>query len=204
MTSFVFDLETTGLNPFHDDIIEVAIKKLNTDNIFHSYVKPTKTFDGKFVPNIITNITKITHEMISELGISQFMLCQYLFRFINNHSIKNEYIYLIAHNGISFDMLFLHNLLKKFINNIPNNKKTYYINIYNKIRCIDTLLLSKLLLPNIKSYSQCNLCNIYKIQQINPHSAFGDINDLEKVYNNLIKNIDNKKSENIYNLYNTL
>lgn len=204
MNTFVFDLETTGLNPFHDDIIEIAIKKLNTDIIYHSYVKPTKTFNGKFVPEIVTNITKITHDMILKLGISQFMLCQYLFKFIKKHSNDNEYIYLIAHNGISFDMLFIYNLLKRFITNIDDNKKEYYINIYNKLRCIDTLVLSRLLLPEIKSYSQTNLCNIYNIQQLNPHSAVGDVNDLEKIYNNLIEKIINKKSENIYNLYNSL
>ena len=118
MNTFVFDLETTGLNPFHDDIIEIAIKKLNSDIIYHSYVKPTKTFDGKFVPEIVTNITKITHDIISELGISQFMACQYLFKFIKKHSKDCEYIYLIAHNGISFDMLFIYNLLKRFMSKI--------------------------------------------------------------------------------------
>lgn len=204
MNTYVFDLETTGLNPFHDDIIEIAIKKLNTDIIYHSYVKPTKTFNGKFVPEIVTNITKITHDMILKLGISQFMLCQYLFKFIKKHSNDNEYIYLIAHNGISFDMLFIYNLLKRFITNIDDNKKEYYINIYNKLRCIDTLVLSRLLLPEIKSYSQTNLCNIYNIQQLNPHSAMGDVNDLEKIYNNLIEKIINKNSEYIYNLYNSL
>lgn len=204
MNTYVFDLETTGLNPFHDDIIEIAIKKLNTDIIYHSYVKPTKTFNGKFVPEIVTNITKITHDMILELGISQFMLCQYLFKFIKKHSNDNEYIYLIAHNGISFDMLFIYNLLKRFINSIDDNKKKFYINIYNKLRCIDTLVLSKLLLPKIKSYSQGKLCNIYNIQQLNPHSAMGDVNDLEKIYNNLIEKIINKNSEYIYNLYNSL
>ena len=204
MAAFIFDLETTGLNPFHDDIIEIAIKKLNTNIIFQTYVKPTKTFNGKFVPEIVTNITKITHDMISELGISQFMLCQYLFKFINKYTNDNEYIYLIAHNGISFDMLFIYNLLKRFIVNIDENKKQFYINIYKKIRCIDTLILSRLLLPNIKSYSQANLCKLYNIEQINPHSAKGDVDDLEKLYNILIKDMGNKNCEYIYNLYNSL
>ena len=40
MVVIVFDLETSGLNPYHDDIIEIGAKVLNTDNSFQCLVKP--------------------------------------------------------------------------------------------------------------------------------------------------------------------
>ena len=41
MNTFIFDLETTGLNPYHDSIIEIAIKKFNEDISYETFVKPT-------------------------------------------------------------------------------------------------------------------------------------------------------------------
>ena len=37
---FFFDFETTGLNPFHNDIIEVAIKKDGVDEFYEKLIKP--------------------------------------------------------------------------------------------------------------------------------------------------------------------
>jgi len=55
-----FDLETTGLNPFKDEIIEVAV--LNNDgNKYSSLVKPKKR-----ITPFITNITSITNDMVEE------------------------------------------------------------------------------------------------------------------------------------------
>ena len=34
MNTFILDFETTGLNPYHNEIIEVAIKKYKEDNIY--------------------------------------------------------------------------------------------------------------------------------------------------------------------------
>ena len=83
MNTFIFDLETTGLNPYHDSIIEIAIKKFNEDISYETFVKPSNLYDGKFVPKLITEITKITHEDIANNGISQFMACQYFFKFLS-------------------------------------------------------------------------------------------------------------------------
>ena len=40
MTTIILDFETSGLNPYHDDIIEIGAKVLNTDKSFQCLVKP--------------------------------------------------------------------------------------------------------------------------------------------------------------------
>tara|TARA_B110000858_G_C17603524_1_gene381154 strand:- start:121 stop:735 length:615 start_codon:yes stop_codon:yes gene_type:complete len=204
MNTFIFDLETTGLNPYHDSIIEIAIKKFNEDISYETFVKPSNLYDGKFVPKLITEITKITHEDIANNGISQFMACQYFFKFLSKNTDKQGDIYLVAHNGISFDMIFVYNLLKNYANNSPEEKSIKYKNIYKRIKCIDTLNLSRYLLPKRGSYTQASLCHTYNIHQENPHRAKGDVGDLEKLYNELLKILKTDNNSYIYNILNTL
>ena len=40
ITKVILDFETSGLNPYHDDIIEIAMKVMDTDNQFTTLVKP--------------------------------------------------------------------------------------------------------------------------------------------------------------------
>ena len=43
MNTFILDFETTGLNPYLNDVIEVAIKKYGEDGNYHqSLIKPKK------------------------------------------------------------------------------------------------------------------------------------------------------------------
>ena len=55
--TLILDFETSGLNPFHDDIIEIAAKKLRSADSFSTLVKSKKTLDKKIV-----EITKITEK----------------------------------------------------------------------------------------------------------------------------------------------
>ena len=36
----LLDFETSGLNPYHDDIIEVAMKNMDTDDEYTSLLRP--------------------------------------------------------------------------------------------------------------------------------------------------------------------
>ena len=40
MYTLVYDFETSGLNPFHDDVIEIGCKCLETDESFSVLVQP--------------------------------------------------------------------------------------------------------------------------------------------------------------------
>ncbi|HLS81716.1 MAG TPA: exonuclease domain-containing protein, partial [Steroidobacter sp.] len=65
----VFDLETTGLTPETNEIIEIGAIRVNRDSTQHetyqSLVKPTTK-----IPKKITDLTGITEEMINADGLS--------------------------------------------------------------------------------------------------------------------------------------
>ena len=186
MNVFFIDFETTGLNPYHDEIIEFAIKQKDTDNFRSNVVRPNKT---KVIPPRITEITNITNDMVfSNLSITSINACELIFTFLKENYSGEGFIYLIAHNGIPFDFVILKTLIKTYANNIDNDVKNIDLfDIYPKIRFIDSLDVSRKLVKNLNSYSQTNLCKTFNIVQENAHRAFGDVDDLNKVYNAVIK-----------------
>ena len=186
MNVFFIDFETTGLNPYHDEIIEFAIKQKDTENFISNVVRPNKT---KVIPPRITEITNITNDMVfSNLSITSMNACELIFTFLKENYSGEGFIYLIAHNGIPFDFVILKTLIKTYANNIDNDVKNIDLfDIYPKIRFIDSLDVSRKLVKNLNSYSQTNLCKTFNIVQENAHRAFGDVDDLNKVYNAVIK-----------------
>ena len=67
MNIFYLDFETTGLNPYHDEIIEIAIKPYGKKEI---YTKLTKPLIKKKLNYKVVEITKITDQLLAEEGIN--------------------------------------------------------------------------------------------------------------------------------------
>lgn len=65
----VIDIETTGLSPDWDSIIEIAAEKFHKGNLvdtFSSFVKPDDFEDAEpFLDDFIVDLTGITDEMLS-------------------------------------------------------------------------------------------------------------------------------------------
>ena len=182
MNTFYIDFETTGLNPYHDEIIEFAIKKNNTELKIENLVKPTRTI---LIPEKITEITGITSDMIFNNAnvISNIKAVENMFTFLREHYDGNGYIYLVAHNGIRFDFVFFKELVNNYLLHKNSELKDIEIfDIYPKIRYIDSLDVARKMVPHLYSYSQKNLCKIFNIVQNNAHRAIGDVEDLEKIY----------------------
>ncbi|XQP55491.1 MAG: PolC-type DNA polymerase III [Mycoplasmoidaceae bacterium] len=100
----VFDIETTGLYPEFDDLIEFgAIRYKNNDIVerIDFFVKPTKE-----LTNVAINMSHITNEMV-ENAISQKEALLKIKEWIGNDV-------LIAHNGIRFDLNFLNKLCERY------------------------------------------------------------------------------------------
>tara|TARA_B100000902_G_C27110333_1_gene813233 strand:- start:229 stop:858 length:630 start_codon:yes stop_codon:yes gene_type:complete len=192
MNVFFIDFETTGLNPYHDEIIEFAIKQKDTENFVSNVVRPNKT---KVIPPKITEITNITNDMVfSNLSVNSMNACELIFTFLKENYSGEGFIYLIAHNGIPFDFVILRTLMKTYANG-NDIKNIDLFDIYPIIKFIDSLDVSRKLVKDLDSYSQRNLCRVFNIVQENAHRAYGDVEDLNKVYNAVIK-----YGTNFYNL----
>ena len=184
MNVFFIDFETTGLNPYHDEIIEFAIKQKDTENFVSNVVRPNKT---KVIPPKITEITNITNDMVfSNLSVNSTNACELIFTFLKENYSGEGFIYLIAHNGIPFDFVILRTLMKTYANG-NDIKNIDLFDIYPIIKFIDSLDVSRKLVKNLDSYSQRNLCRVFNVVQENAHRAYGDVEDLNKVYNAIIK-----------------
>tara|TARA_B110001469_G_C9592019_1_gene293771 strand:+ start:368 stop:1189 length:822 start_codon:yes stop_codon:yes gene_type:complete len=171
----ILDFETTGLLSTSDEIIECALKIYGKNNIYDKLVKPIKKgksnpgYHGAYILPKITELTGITNKIIHTNGITQSELAENIFNFLENNHVE----YIAAHNGDSFDFIFLKLLFIK------------YNYDYTKYKFIDTIYLFKNIhkqqsISN-NSYSQKNLCTKYNIVQNNAHRAIGDVLDLESL-----------------------
>jgi DNA polymerase III alpha subunit (gram-positive type) len=97
-----YDFETTGLNPFHEEIIEYAFYNYHTGEKITGIVNPEKT-----IPSIVCSITKITNDMVR---------CEEPLEGHANilHSFLNRpNLIFVAHNGDGFDKFFLKRMVDR-------------------------------------------------------------------------------------------
>ena len=197
--TFILDFETTGLNPYYDEIIEIAIKPYGIDDIYTKLTKPIKT---KKLNQKVVEITKITDDMLLNDGINIYTafdeMINFMIKYIKN---KEQPIYILAHNGTMFDFILLKNL---FVNYHKKNKLSQnVINIFYRFVYLDTLLLSRYLMPKRYTYSQKALSKTFNIKQTAEHRAYGDVMVLEQIFNSLIKNYCEWNSYDITDYQNT-
>ena len=177
MSVVFLDFETSGFNPYHDDIIEIAIKLMNSDNSFSTLVRPKS---NECISQRITAVTSITNELLRKEGISwsdAFIELNDILKEIIKNSPDGK-LYIVAHNGETFDFIFLKRIFSE-LNSL--NIKT--INPKN-IVYIDSLLFARRLLKR-ESYKQETLCKTYNINTKGNHRALNDVKALEELYTKL-------------------
>jgi len=130
-TYIALDLETTGLDPMRDSIIEVGAMRFEGEEeieSFSTFVNP-----GRSVPHFVTELTGITDSDVADAP-SIRQIIHGLREFVGSAPV-------VGHN-IGFDLAFLrrHNAL---LTNAP----------------IDTFELASLLVPHASRYSLENLIN---------------------------------------------
>ncbi len=174
MSVVFLDFETSGLNPYHDDIIEIAIKQMNTDISFSTLVKPKS---DECISEHITALTNISNKLLRDKGVdwreAYIKLDEFLKGIIKNSSDKK--LYIVAHNGETFDFIFLKRIFNE-LNNI--NIKTIPL---KNIVFIDSLLFAKRLLKR-DFYKQGALCKSYNINTNGSHRALNDVRALEELF----------------------
>ena len=177
-----YDFETTGLNMFHDRVIEYAFMKENSDknpaeNVHYikSLVNPHTKFE-----EIITKITGIHPQELENLpGIDNHSNKIVDFLRIPNGCIP----YLVAHNGAGFDDFFLKRILFE-------NSPGIYAEVKKNLRFIDTIHLAKKIArtKHHRRFSLKALAEHYKIKE-GTHRALSDVTTLREVYKALIRDL---------------
>lgn len=165
----VIDIETTGFTAEFDDIIEIAVIKVENGIVSDRFTTLLKE-ENTVISKKITEITGITNELIADAP-SFSQVCDSLVDFIGDFVI-------VGHN-ISFDVNFINNKLKKCNKNILTND------------CFDTLKLSRKLI-DIPHHRLIDVAEYFNIIPDNSHRALSDCVTTQKCYEELRKlNIPN-------------
>ena len=150
------DVETTGLSPVYNELIEIsAIKyeKAKKKDTFSTLIRPKKE-----ISDTITNITGITNEMVKNApNIEQVM--PKLIDFIGEYPI-------VAHNA-NFDYSFLQN----------NSQKSF-----SKNKVIDTVAISRKMLPSLPNHKLNTVSKYIGIEEDGFHRAEFDCECCAKIY----------------------
>ena len=177
MNILFLDFETSGFNPYHDDIIEIAIKQMNSDKSFSTLVHPKS---NECISQRITAVTGITNDLLRKEGIPWTTAFTELNDFLKSmiQVSPDGKLYIVSHNGETFDFLFL----KRIFNEL-NKLDIKTINPKNIIY-IDSLLFARRLLKR-ESYKQETLCKTYNIITKGNHRALNDVLALEELFTKL-------------------
>ncbi len=163
----VLDLETTGLSPEADEIIEIGAIRFNRDQVNHAaystLVKPEKR-----IPRHITEINGITEGMVNEGGIPLADALSGFIEFIGD-------LPLVTFNA-EFDMGFLWNAAKR-----------QGLAIENRYAC--ALKLARRAWPGLPSYRLVYLAKIGKLSDDDTHRALGDCKRAAIIFGSAVNEI---------------
>jgi DNA polymerase-3 subunit epsilon len=163
----VIDLETTGLDPKFDEIIECAAVKVENGIItadFQSLIKPSFPIDG-----FITELTGITNEML-EVAPSIHSILPKFIEFIGDNVV-------VAHNA-NFDINFLYDACREVL---PNNA---FSNNF-----IDTMRFSRRLFKTERHHRLIDLVERFGIATEVEHRALSDVMKTKDCYEYIKKHI---------------
>ena len=160
-----FDIETTGFNPFKNEIIELAAVD-NYGNEFNELICPKSSISKK-----ITEITGITREMVKDKETIETIMS----KFIEFLSVKDSGLttYLIGHNSHSFDVPFIKAKCSELNIKFPN------------VIHLDTMRMAQYIMDDQWSHNLATLCNEFNISNTNAHRALSDVYATQVLYCNL-------------------
>ena len=163
----IVDLETTGLSPVKNEIIEIGAIKVQNNEIVDRLdilVKPENR-----VNYFISNLTGITNEMLEDaMDIKEAL--KIFSEFASDST-------LMAHNA-NFDMSFLNTNLDKHFKYTLKNK------------CLDTLAISRHYLKGMPNYKLETLANHFNVNYSGAHRSLKDCEITYEVYKNIMENVE--------------
>lgn len=159
----IFDLETTGISPKTDEVIEIsAVKVINGEvtDTFSKLVNP-----GRPIPDAASQVNGITDEMVKDCPTFESVLKEFD-EFVDD-------MILIGHNIYTFDLKFISRDARKYWGKAFGND------------FIDTLSLSRAVLPTLPHHRLVDLAEHYSISSEGAHRALNDCIMNQKVYEKL-------------------
>lgn len=156
----IFDLETTGISPNHDEVIEISALKVKGGEVvdeFNTLVNP-----GRKIPFGATKVNGITNAMVAEAPAFSHVLAEFL--------DFAEGLVLVGHNIARFDMKFIWRDAEQYFGEIPQNNY------------VDTLQVARKHLPKMEHHRLVDLAEHYGISSEGAHRALNDCYMNQKVY----------------------
>ena len=158
----VFDTETTGLNVFSDDIIEIAAIRIKGGEMVGEPLDLYIETDKPILPMLGDKenpMYAIYHEKMStgEL-LSPSDALQRFLAYVGSSPI-------LGHNA-NYDYNILDNNLQRYCNDTMQA---------HDIRCFDSLKLIRLLAPSLHSYKLESLLETFQLAGVNSHQAIDDV-----------------------------
>ena len=175
----IIDIETTGLSPIKEKIIEIAIFIHDGEKIIDEY--STLINPEKYISSNITRLTGITNEMVED--------APKFWEVAKDIVMLTEGKSFVAHNA-SFDYNFIRNEFKSLGYEFKRER-------------LCTVKLSRKILPNHQSYSLGKLCSDLDIQIDGRHRAAGDALATVKLFELLLKSdstLGNLNTSKFYNI----
>lgn len=169
----VFDLETTGFSNINDKITEIGAVKIRDFEIvdrFSELVNPEKDISYR-----VQELTGITNEMVKDKPTIEEILPKFM-EFVGDDI-------LVAHNA-DFDTGFIMQKCKEQGLEYKNKK-------------VDTLMLARIMLPNLKRYKLDKVAKEVGVQLLNHHRA---VDDAEATANIFIKFLEMLKKRGVEKL----
>ena len=158
----VFDTETTGLDVFNDDIIEIAAIRIKGGEVVGEPLDLYIETDKPILPMLGDKenpMYAIYHEKMStgELLSPSDALRRFL-AYVGSSPI-------LGHNA-NYDYNILDNNLQRYCNDTMQA---------HDIRCFDSLKLIRLLAPSLHSYKLESLLETFHLAGVNSHQAIDDV-----------------------------
>ena len=166
----VFDTETTGLDIFNDDIIQIAALKMKNGQVVPGSEIDIviKMDEGKTIPPTLRGgllnpmVEEYARRSIGHQELHQFFMdAHQAFKFFAEYVGDAE---LLGHN-VNYDVHILENNIRRRAPEARFRMPKYW----------DTLKMARLLDPNIRKHTLESLLEHYGLDGVNSHNALDDI-----------------------------
>lgn len=167
----VFDLETTGISCYSDQVVEISAVKVSKGQVveeFTSLVNP-----GCPISYGASQVNGITDEMVADASAFDEVLADFL-------QFAGDFV-LVGHNIHTFDMKFIYRDCEKYFGKVPENDY------------VDTLSLARICLPELGHYKLTDLSEHYGISTKGAHRALNDCRMNQAIYERLGAELEQKK-----------